>query len=138
MQTNMADMISAYGDDFNHYEEDLMEKSVKSAESKSNQAKKIKNKEFDKNQITQDKINQTLSETEEDEKLKPALNTLKDLDENQKNIEEKEELILELSSPKEKQDFLKNTLENTKANEKLGESLDILEALDENAKLIKE
>ncbi|WP_279040507.1 hypothetical protein [Campylobacter helveticus] len=76
--------------------------------------------------------------------------TMKDLDNGKRKLkgavfiknyildEEKEELILELSSPKEKQDFLKNTLENTKANEKLGESLDILEALDENAKLIKE
>ncbi|MCR2095901.1 hypothetical protein, partial [Campylobacter upsaliensis] len=68
----------------------------------------------------------------------PALNALNALDENQKHINEKEEQILELTSPKEKQDFLKNTLENSRSNEKIAESLDILEALDENAKLIKE
>ncbi|EIW9954678.1 hypothetical protein MG150_001742, partial [Campylobacter upsaliensis] len=83
-------------------------------------------------------ISKTLNELDEDEKLKPALNTLNKLDENQKNIQEKEEAILELSSPKEKEDFIKNTLENSKANEKVAESLDILDALDENVRLIKD
>lgn len=108
---NIAENMSLYSDDFNHYDA-------------------YSNKEF--------KALNTLNELEENENLKPALNVLNALDENQKHIDEKEEQILELASPKEKQDFLKNTLENSRSNEKIAESLDILDALDENAKLIKE
>ncbi|EAI0687175.1 hypothetical protein E0379_04870 [Campylobacter upsaliensis] len=120
MLTNETEMMSAYIDDFNHYDD------------------MYPNEEFQTQNNKKNTFSKTLNELEEDEKLKPALNTLNKLDENQKNIQEKEEAILELSSPKEKEDFIKNTLENSKANEKVAESLDILDALDENARLIKD
>ncbi|MBS4406879.1 MULTISPECIES: hypothetical protein [Campylobacter] len=120
MLTNETEMMSAYIDDFNHYDD------------------MYPNEEFQTQNNKKSTISKALNELDEDENLKPALNALNALDENQKHINEKEEQILELTSPKEKQDFLKNTLENSRSNEKIAESLDILEALDENAKLIKE
>ncbi|HEC1575892.1 TPA: hypothetical protein R1X61_001666 [Campylobacter upsaliensis] len=120
MLANETEMMSAYIDDFNHYDDIYP------------------NEEFQTQNNKKSTISKTLNELDEDENLKPALNALNALDENQKHINEKEEQILELTSPKEKQDFLKNTLENSRSNEKIAESLDILEALDENAKLIKE
>ncbi|EKR5436833.1 hypothetical protein P8K84_001487 [Campylobacter upsaliensis] len=120
MLANETEMMSAYIDDFNHYDDIYP------------------NEEFQTQNNKKNTFSKTLNELEEDEKLKPALNTLNKLDENQKNIQEKEEAILELSSPKEKEDFIKNTLENSKANEKVAESLDILDALDENVRLIKD
>ncbi|EAW7619010.1 hypothetical protein FG184_09445 [Campylobacter upsaliensis] len=117
---NIVENMSLYSDDFNHYDD------------------MYPNEEFQTQNNKKNTISKTLNELDEDENLKPALNALNVLDENQKHINEKEEQILELTSPKEKQDFLKNTLENSRSNEKIAESLDILEALDENAKLIKE
>ncbi|EAI3921429.1 hypothetical protein YZ53_07105 [Campylobacter upsaliensis] len=117
---NIVENMSLYSDDFNHYDD------------------MYPNEEFQTQNNKKSTISKTLNELDEDENLKPALNALNALDENQKHINEKEEQILELTSPKEKQDFLKNTLENSRSNEKIAESLDILEALDENAKLIKE
>ncbi|EHZ0305744.1 hypothetical protein K4888_001813 [Campylobacter upsaliensis] len=68
MLANETEMMSAYIDDFNHYDDIYP------------------NEEFQTQNNKKNTFSKTLNELEEDEKLKPALNTLNKLDENQKNI----------------------------------------------------
>lgn len=104
--------LSLYQDDFNHIEDEELN--------------------FNKN-----KAKNTQVEID-NEKIKTSLAYSEQIEDIDKAIEEKQELIQEFSSPKEKQDFLKNTSNHIKENEKINDSLEHLEALDENDKLIKQ
>lgn len=104
--------LSLYQDDFNHIEDEELN--------------------FNKN-----KAKNTQVEID-NEKIKTSLAYSEQIEDIDKAIEEKQELIQEFSSPKEKQVFLKSTSNHIKENEKINDSLEHLEALDENDKLIKQ
>ena len=68
---NIAENMSLYSDDFNHYDD------------------MYPNEEFQIQNNKKNTISKTLNELDEDKNLKPALNALEVLDENAKLIKEK-------------------------------------------------
>lgn len=98
----------------------------------------MSDKEYQEQMRKQNEAQAKVNEINEDEDLKNAFSNLNHQKEVDENIKDKEETILEMTSPKEKRDFLENSLNGVNTNEKLNDSLDYLDALDETNRLIDE
>lgn len=106
---NIAENMSLYSDDFNHYDD------------------MYPNEEFQIQNNKKNTISKTLNELDEDENLKPALNALEALDENAKLIKEKEEQIKQTQKSLENKN--ENNLDKTiddKADEAYNKQIDEL------------
>lgn len=106
---NIAENMSLYSDDFNHYDD------------------MYPNEEFKAQNNKKNTISKTLNELDEDKNLKPALNALEVLDENAKLIKEKEEQIKQTQKSLENKN--ENNLDKTiddKADEAYNKQIDEL------------
>ncbi|HEC1555263.1 TPA: hypothetical protein R1X37_001709, partial [Campylobacter upsaliensis] len=107
MLANETEMMSAYIDDFNHYDDIYP------------------NEEFQTQNNKKSTISKTLNELDEDENLKPALNALNALDENAKLIKEKEGQIKQTQKSLENENNLDKTIDD-KADEAYNKQIDEL------------
>ncbi|WP_297446812.1 hypothetical protein [uncultured Campylobacter sp.] len=106
---NIAENMSLYSDDFNHYDD------------------MYPNEEFQIQNNKKNTISKTLNELDEDKNLKPALNALEVLDENAKLIKEKKEQIKQTQKSLENKN--ENNLDKTiddKADEAYNKQIDEL------------
>lgn len=106
---NIAENMSLYSDDFNHYDD------------------MYPNEEFKAQNNKKNTISKTLNELDEDKNLKPALNALEVLDENAKLIKEKKEQIKQTQKSLENKN--ENNLDKTiddKADEAYNKQIDEL------------